>query len=419
MRAEIVSVGTELLLGQTVDTNATKLGEVFAEFGLIHTHRQTVGDNAVRLTEALRLALSRSDLVVTIGGLGPTEDDLTRDGIAEALAESLVIDEDVASHLKNLFKSRNIPWTESQLRQAQRPPCAAPIPNPNGSAPGLICRKDGKVVVALPGPPNEFNPMVDGPLRSLLQEMGDGMIISSRFLRVVGIGEAALEAKIFDLLSLPDVTVAPYAKVGEVHLRLTTRAESEAAAESPLRQVEDQIRERLGDAIYATGNLTLPGWIVQELSRHKATVSVAESCTGGLLGAQLSSIDGSSAAFSGGIIAYLPTVKEDKLGVSRHTIECPDHGSVSARCAEEMAGGVRHSFGTTIGVSITGVAGAQPIVENGVEKPSGLVFIGVAGPTGTGSHRHFFPGNRETIRKRSVQMALVSLRMKILEVLGS
>ncbi len=234
MRAETVSVGTEILLGQIADTNAVELGRVFAECGIAHTHRQTVGDNLERLTDSLRLALSRADIVVTIGGLGPTDDDLTRDGIAAALEDPLILDAAVESRLRSLFERRRLVWLDSQIRQAYRPSCGDVIENPNGTAPGLVCRKDGKTVIAMPGPKPEFVPMLEGPVKEILVGLGGGGVIRSRIVRIAGMGESLVEDRLRDLMKQDDPTVAPYAKIGEVHLRLTAKRTSASEADADL-----------------------------------------------------------------------------------------------------------------------------------------------------------------------------------------
>ncbi len=401
MIAEIVSVGTELLLGQITDSNAQRLGVLFAECGIDHYHRQTVGDNLTRLTEALNLALSRSSIVITIGGLGPTEDDLTRDGIAAALEDELVVDDGVAKLLKEIFRRRGLPWTETQLRQAMRPRCGEPIANPNGTAPGLICRKDGKVVVALPGPPQELIPMIEGPVRTLLLELGGGGMLVSRTARICGLGEAFVEERIRDLIHASDPTVAPYAKPTELHLRITTRARSQPEGESRIQGVIDELTKRLGAYLYGFDATTLEMALVEGLALRKETVATAESCTGGLIAGRITSAPGSSDIFPGGIVSYANEVKSRDLGVQEATLAA--HGAVSRETAAEMAVGARSHFGTTYGLSVTGIAGPGGGSD---EKPVGLVYIGLATATGVEVQRHQFRGTRTIIRERSAQAAL-------------
>ncbi|HZH98872.1 MAG TPA: competence/damage-inducible protein A, partial [Fimbriimonadaceae bacterium] len=397
-------------LGQIADTNAQELGKLFPELGIRHLHRQTVGDNLERLTEALRLALSRSDLVVTIGGLGPTEDDLTRDGIAAALGEEMELDKAIESDLQRFFAERNIAWVSSQSRQAMRPPSCRAIPNPNGTAPGLVCEKDGKIVIAMPGPKGEFVPMMNGPVREFLQGLVSDGVIHSRILRVCGMGESAVEERVRHLMHGSNPSVAPYAHVGEVHLRLTASAGSTQEADGLLDPLEEQIRSALEGAVYGTGDTALEMALTRELEDRKKTVSVAESITGGGLGQRFSGVPGSSGVFIGGMITYTPEMKQSLLGISKELLE--EHGPVSAECARAMASAAREKTGATYGISLTGNAGPTSDVDG---KPVGLVFVAVAGPAGVEVREHHFRGQREDIRRRSSQAALVLLREVLLQ----
>jgi len=409
MTAEIVAVGTELLLGDTVDTNSAELGKVLAQLGVSHTARQTVGDNVERLEKALRLALSRSDVVFTIGGLGPTQDDITREGIAAALDDETVLDDQVLQGIKSKLSTRGVPFVPSQMRQAYRPVCAETIENDNGTAPGLVCRKDGKIVIALPGPSLEFMPMLEGPVRRLLAEIGGGAVIHSRTLKIVGMGESMVEQKLGELTAGDRPTVAPYAKPGEVHLRLTAKASSVVEASEIIAPVEARIRKRLGDAVFGGDEDTLEAVVLQLLRDRAERLAVAESCTGGGLSARITSVPGSSDVFEGGVVSYSDHVKTSLLGVRAETLD--RHGAVSDQCATEMAEGARQATGADWGVSITGVAGPD---GGTADKPVGLVYIGVSGPDGTVVERHGFPGTREGVRNRSVQQALTALRARLM-----
>lgn len=404
MKAEIVSVGTELLLGQIVDSNAAILGELFAECGVEHSHRQTVGDNLPRLESALRLALSRSDLVVTIGGLGPTEDDLTRDGIAAALGVPLEEDPALIHRLQEIFAQRNLPWVDSLRRQAMRPPDSEVIDNPNGTAVGLICRAGDRFIVALPGPRSELLPMVRGRVRELLATLGGGQTIVSRILRVAGIGESAVEAALGGLMQGTNPTVAPYAKTAEVHLRLTAKAGSAEAAHALIDPLAAEVRKRLGRAVYGEGETTLEHAMVDELRAAGLTLGTAESLTGGLLAQRLTSVPGVSDCFAGGFVTYAPEAKVRLLGVRQETIA--ELGTVSSACAMEMAQGARERLGCDVAISLTGEAGPEPAED----KPVGLVFIGLANGSEVIVHEHRFRGSRDDIRLRATQWALVHLR---------
>lgn len=412
MRAEVISVGTELLLGQTVDTNSAYIGVVLAELGVDHTHRQTVGDNFDRLVSAIELALSRAEIVITIGGLGPTQDDLTRDGIASALNDKLIRDESTVEHLKNEYGRRGLKLVESQFRQADRPTCGKPIPNSNGTAPGLICTKESKYVIALPGPPRELIPMLDGPVREFILSLNPGQQLFSRTLRVAGIGEGTLCEILADLMDGAKTTLSPYAKTGEVHLRASTKAGSQSEANVRLDAVEMEVRSRIGDKLYAVGDESLEEWIVSKLTQRSETVSTAESCTGGLLAGRFTSVNGSSAVFETGFVTYSASAKEKLVGVSPESIA--KFGTVSLQVAQELAIGARTRSGATYGIGITGVAGAEPLIEPPEPKPSGLVYIGITTPTQTIVHTLHYRGSRELIRERAVIAALIEFRNVLL-----
>lgn len=402
MRAETVTVGTEILLGQTVDSNAARLGQVLADCGVDHYHRQAVGDNVGRIAEAIQLALSRADLVVTIGGLGPTEDDATREGVAKATGLPLVEHAETLANLEELFRTRNLTWLESQARQAHLPRGSEPIPNPNGTAPGLwLPLADGKVVSCLPGPPREFNPMVETWLRDRLASLGHPPLVSIT-VRVTGIGESLVEEKLRDMLDNPLATVATYAKTAEVHVRVAAKGLSAA------QTMAEAVRDRLGSSVYALGASTLPEVVVARLRDRRETLAVAESCTGGLLGGAVTSVAGSSDVFLGGFLTYSNELKASLLGVAQSTLE--RHGAVSEECAVEMAQGARRATGSDWAISVTGVAGPGGGSE---EKPVGLVWIALASPGGCVAHRSVLPGNRETTRERAVARALNLLRLAL------
>jgi nicotinamide-nucleotide amidase len=409
MNAEIISVGTELLLGQILDTHAPAMARILADCGISCTHRQTVGDNRERLLQVLQQALGRADIVVTIGGLGPTADDLTRDAIASALGDELRRDHDMEEKLRNIFRLRNLTWVDSNLRQAECPTCGEFIDNPNGTAPGLICQKDGKHVIALPGPRPEFVPMAEGPVREYLMHLQPGQVIHSRTLRVCGMGESAVEDRIADLLESSNPTVAPYAHTAEVHLRLTARAESREAADRLIDPLHHAIAERLGNAIYGTDETTLEEAVVQLLSKSNLTTAVAESMTGGGLGERLTNVAGAGDAFLGGVITYDVSVKTKLLDVDQELVK--EFGPVSSQCAEAMAVNVREKVGANFGISITGNAGPTSDVDG---KPVGLTFIGIAGADKVGASEFRFRGSREQIRARATQAALVLLRENLL-----
>ncbi|GIV04772.1 MAG: putative competence-damage inducible protein [Fimbriimonadales bacterium] len=401
MTVEIVSIGTELLLGQIVDTNAAWLSARLAEVGVEVYRRTTVGDNLTRIVTALREALERADGVIAIGGLGPTDDDLTREAFANIMGEPLVLDAGEAERLKAFFAARGRAITERQLRQAMRPASAQPIPNPNGTAPGLYAEWNGKLMFALPGPPNEFVPMATDAVLPRLAERTGGRVIRSRVVRLCGIGESDAEAQLSDLILSENPTLAPLAKLGEVHFRITARADSPDVAEQMIAQMEHAVRERLGAFIFGVDETTLEQAVVQRLIEAGQSLAVAESCTGGLLGHRITSVPGSSEVFLGGVISYSNSLKEALLGVPRRVLET--HGAVSEPTARAMAEGVRERLGSWWGIGITGIAGPSGGTP---DKPVGLVYISISDPTATVVKSQVFPGDRATVKYRATQYAL-------------
>jgi len=410
MTAEIVSVGTELLLGQIIDTHAPVMARILADCGIGCTRRTTIGDNWDRLVGALKESLQRADVLITIGGLGPTVDDLTRDAIAAALDDTLEEVPDIREKLERFFSRRNIPWNPSIARQAQKPTSATLIDNPHGTAPGLKCEKNGKVVLALPGPKGEFDPMAHGPVREILGRLQGDRVIHSRTLRITGMGESTVEGLLKDLMDSESPTVAPYAHTGEVHLRLTARAESREAADRIIDPMDAEIRSRLGNHVFGADDHRLEDAVIHLLERSGKTVAVSESMTGGELGGRLTSVPGASNVFKGGAIAYTLSAKELLSGVPGDTVL--QHGPVSEEVAVAMAEGIRSSLNTDYGVAITGNAG--PGVDSD-DKPVGLVFVALAWEGGGKVDRSQFRGVREDIRRRATQTALGMLRNHVLE----
>lgn len=407
MVAEIVSVGTELLLGQITDTNAALLGRTLAGLGINLYFKSTVGDNEGRIIDTLRRARSRADLILTTGGLGPTEDDLTKECIAAVFEEELVIDEPSLRRLEAFFSRRGVPMPERNRKQALIYRNGWVLPNPNGTAPGAVLEKDGKLVISLPGPPNEMTPMLENHVVPLLLERLSGrrQHLVTRVFRFIGIGESAVEEVVQDLITGSNPTLAPLAHTGEVHLRAAARAPSVEEAEALLAPLEAELRRRLGEYLYGTDAVTLEEAVLELLRGRGETVAVAESCTGGELGARLTSVPGSSAVFLGGVISYSNEAKRDLLGVPWELIE--RSGAVSQPVAEAMARGVRERLRSTYALSITGIAGPE---GGTAEKPVGLVYVGLSAPAETRAVEHRFIGIREDIRRRSTQAALQLLR---------
>lgn len=409
MRAEIISVGTELLLGQIVDTNVAYLSRMLSSIGIDIYYRSTVGDNAARLADTLKTALSRSDIVITIGGLGPTEDDLTKQTIADTLGDEMVMDPESEAKIRAFFERRGLPIAESNLKQALGPKHGEVLPNDVGTAPGALFEKNGKIVMALPGPPGEMIPMVDRHVTPILSERAASIsgrsVIKSRVLRVCGIGESAAEQKVKDLLASGNPSLAPYAKGGEVHFRVTAKASSEDEAERLIAGLESRVCERLGDLIYGIDEETLESVVVRMLIERKLTLGLAESCTGGIVANRITNVPGSSEAFLGGIVAYANEAKMKFLGVPEETLRA--HGAVSPETADAMAEGAARNIGTDIALGITGVAGPG---GGSAEKPVGLVYIALKTPSGVEVTKNMYGGSREDIKMRASQTALNILR---------
>ena len=413
MRAEILCVGSELLLGQITDTNAVYIAQELARAGVDLYRKQTVGDNLDRITDCIQGALSRADVLVITGGLGPTTDDLTREAIAKALGVELEFHEELAATLRGFFKNRDIQMVETFLRQAYVPAGARAFDNPAGTAPGVLWDKDGKLIFAVPGVPKEMRAMMQGTIIPTLLEKSGGTrkIIVSRVLRTFGVGESGLADEVEDILtSATNPTVAPLIFGNtEVHLRMTAKATNEAEATQLLDAMEDRLRERVGRHIFGRDDQHLPQVLVDMLSARASTVSVAESLTGGWLGSSLTEATGCSAVFLGGVIAYSPFIKEEVLGVSAADVE--KYSVVSEQIAAQMATGVQKAMNSTYGLSTTGEAGPDPATAH----PVGTVYIGLAHPGGVNVEKKQFHGDRESIRKRAALAALDILRRWILE----
>lgn len=411
MIVELISVGTELLLGNIVNTNAAYLAEQCAALGLSCYYQSVVGDNAQRLGAVLRSALERSDIVILSGGLGPTTDDLTKETAAEVMAMPLVMDAHSLKRIESFFAARGLEMTENNKKQALIPQGAMVLDNDNGTAPGLILKKEGKHVILLPGPPNELVPMFEKSVREYLDLLEPG-IIYSRTVKICGIGESKAADMIQDLIDgQTNPTVAPYAKTGEVHLRVTARAEDEKEARQLVKPVVKELKNRFGSDIYATeGEVTLEKAVVDLLLANELTVSAIESCTGGLLSARLINIPGVSEVFKSGYITYSNKAKRKLVGVKKSTLH--KYGAVSEQVAKEMANGSAMLTKSDVTVSVTGIAGPD---GGTVQKPVGLVYIGCCVRGKTVVKEYHFMGSREKIRDAAVSAALTLMRHCILE----
>ena len=366
---EILSVGTEILLGDILNTNSRFLSVELAKLGISVLRHTTVGDNAERLSAALRTALDRSDIVIATGGLGPTQDDITRDVCCSVMGFELEYSPEIGEGIRKYFASKSIEMPESNLRQAYVPVGGTVFENHHGTAPGLGLKKGGKCVVILPGPPYEMAPMYKESVVPYLAEYSEGAIVSHT-VRTMGIGESAMAEKVADLIEGSNPTVAPYAKKGEALLRVTAKAETESKAEELCRPVIDEIISRLGGVVYGIDSENIEQRVVELLKENKMTVATAESCTAGYIPKRLTDIPGASEVFGCGIISYSNEIKQQLLGVKKETLD--RFGAVSEQTAREMAAGVRRVSGADIGISVTGIAGPG---SDGTDKPVGLCFI--------------------------------------------
>lgn len=415
MKAEIIAVGTELLLGQIVNTNAQYLSQQCAALGIDIYFQTVVGDNEGRLRQALDTARQRADLIICTGGLGPTKDDLTKDVLAAFTGKELIMHEPSLDKIKSMFRDRGLAMAESNARQALMLTDSDPLINDNGLAVGVALTHEGTHYMLLPGPPREMKFMFDTYGTSWLSRLADGRgALYSRMLKFAGIGESALEKELLDLIEAQqDPTIAPYAKEGEVTVRLTTRAATEEEANSKLKPVEEEIRRRLGKHLYATEDKPIEQIIYEQLKERGMTLSAAESCTGGLISDLITSVPDSSSVFSGSIVSYTNAVKETILQVPAGLLEGPEApGAISKETAEAMAGKVRELLGTDYALSVTGIAG--PGSAEG--KPVGLVYIGLAErgkPTTVVEGR--YSGTRELIKLRAAKAALYLLWQRLQE----
>lgn len=412
MIAELISIGTELLLGNIVNTNTRYLAEKCAVLGLTMYHQVTVGDNAVRLAEAFRTALNRSDVVILTGGLGPTEDDITKEVCAEVMGFSLVEDPHTRALIESYFQNniyKEIP--ENNWKQALVPEGALVLDNDNGMAPGLIMEKNGKRAILLPGPPGELYPLFEKKVVPYLKKLQPEVILS-QMIKICGYGESQVEDKLLDLIdSQTNPTIATYAKTGEVHLRITAKAKEEDQAKKLLKPVVKEIKNRFGDAVYTTKeDETLEEAVVRLLEKYGLTVTTAESCTGGLLAGRLVNVPGASEVFREGFITYSNKAKRRRLDVSKSTLK--KYGAVSEQTAREMAAGGVFAADADVCIAITGIAGPDGGTE---EKPVGLVYLACYMKDAVQVECCHFKGNREKIREQSVVRALDLLRRSILK----
>ena len=410
MVVELISVGTELLLGNIVNTNTQYLAEKCALLGLSMYHQVTVGDNRERLSEAIQTGLKRADVLILTGGLGPTEDDLTKEVCAEVMGFELALDLRTKARIEAYFKNniyKEIP--DNNWKQAIVPRGALILDNSNGTAPGLIMEKSGKTAILLPGPPEELKPLFMEQVFPYLKKR-QPEVIHSQMIKLCGYGESQVEDKLLDLIdSQTNPTIATYAKTAEVHLRVTAKAADEEKAKSILKPVVKEIKNRFGDAVYTTKEEeTLEMAVVRLLKKYKLTVTTAESCTGGMIASRLVNVPGVSEVFKEGFVTYSNKAKRKALDVSKSTLK--KHGAVSEQTAKEMATGGVFATDADACIAVTGVAGPDPEEE----KPVGLVYIACYMKDKVKVEKYNFKGNRAKIREQATVKALDLLRRSIL-----
>ncbi len=409
MRAEIISVGTEILLGDVIDTNASYIAQKLILFGIDLFRKTVVGDNKKRLVRVLRECLKRVDLIIITGGLGPTEDDITKEVVSELMGQELIFSERIAQQIKKKFPHRQIP-EKTVVKQALIPSSAKIISNNVGTAPGIIFEEKNKIVILLPGVPSEMKEMMqDGVVPYLADRVKNKDIIRSRVLKILGIGESEVEEKIPpSLLHCSNPTLGLLAKEGEVHIRITAKFPPKIV-DDKIKQVEDDLRDELGDYVYGVNEQSLEGIVAFWLKKKKLTIAVAESCTGGLISHRLTNIAGSSNYFCCGIASYSNQAKIDLLGVDESLIK--GKGAVSLEVAEKMALGAMVSANTDLGLGISGIAGPTGATN---KKPVGLVYIALSSQTEQIIRKFVFSGDRERIKWRASQAALNMLRKYLL-----
>ncbi|MBU5306444.1 competence/damage-inducible protein A [Clostridioides mangenotii] len=418
MKAEIISVGTELLLGDIVNTNSQYIAKELASIGIEVYHQSTVGDNVDRLYECLKESLERSDVVITTGGLGPTTDDLTKEVAAKYFGQELKLHEPSWEYIKSLIESRGKKVAPNNKKQAYFPESAIVLKNNNGTAPGAVLKQDSKAIIVLPGPPREMVAMFNESVMPYLKQFTEDKLIS-KTLRLYGIGESDLELEILDIINeQSNPTVALYAKEMEVTIRITAKEKDEEEAVRLIKPVEDKIRERVGQFVYTNDDIytgesknVLEGVAAKLLVEKDLKIAVAESCTGGMVSSVLIDYPGISSVFVEGCVTYSNEAKMKRLGVKEETLD--KFGAVSEETAIEMAEGVAKGLNADIGISTTGIAGPGGGSE---EKPVGLVYTAITIKGKTKVYKDIYSGDRQKIRTRVTRDILNNLRIELLKL---
>ena len=406
MRAEIIAIGSELLTPYRLDTNSLFLTDGLNQVGIRVVHKAVVGDSLDDMRASFRQALDRADLIVACGGLGPTDDDRTREAVADLLGRKLELNESVLRHIQELFRRFGRVMPEINRRQAMVPEGATVIPNPRGSAPGLWIEASGHIVILLPGVPSELRAMFDQEVRPLLTRLGHDERLFTRDLRITGLPESEVEQRVSPLYALyPDTETTILASPPGIQLHPRVWSHDPAKANQILDEMVKRMALALGEHLYSTNGEAMEEVVARMLTENRATIAVAESCTGGLLAERLTNIPGSSSYFLGGVVCYSNELKSALVDVPAELIE--SKGAVSPEVALALAEGIRKRTGATIGVGVTGIAGPGGGTP---EKPVGLVHIGIADERGPRERRFQFPGDRERIRMHASQTALDSVR---------
>ncbi len=405
MNAEIVSIGTEILLGEIVDTNSAYIAERLPALGIDVYYKHVVGDNLNRLSEVIGRARERADIVITTGGLGPTEDDLTREAIAHLHGEQTAVDPDLETWLRDLYKRRGNVMPERNIKQTWLIPSARSINNPRGTAPGWWAERDGKIVIAMPGPPSEMTRMWEEEVAPQLAKLSTGTILIKRTIKTAGMGESNVDEAISHLLKGNNPSIGLYARADGVHVRMGAKAATAEEARALIEPVEAEIRQILAPHVWGTDDDTFESVVGEALAERGLTLAAMESCTGGLLSDTITNVPGSSRYFRGGIVSYATEIKE-MMGVDPAIIA--EHGVVSAETAAAMAAAVRQRLDADIGVGITGVAGPDP--QDGV--PVGQVYIALDGGENFPPQALAFQFNqsRTAIKRRAVTQSIMLLR---------
>lgn len=405
MKAEIIAIGTEILLGDIINSNAQYLAQELAALGIDMYYQQVVGDNEIRVMHAFDEAYSRSDIIITTGGLGPTDDDITKEVAAKYFNKELIKDENSTKKIEDYFKFRERAMTQNNLKQGLIPEGATVINNNNGTAPGVIIEDDNKIMIILPGPPKEMKPMFEESVKPYLQEKSDSILVS-RVVKILGIGESAVAEEIKDLIDAQtNPTIAPYAKDVGVMLRITAKAETKDEALKLIEPIEEEIKNRLGDNVYATEDINIEEVVARLLIEKKLTISTAESCTGGMIASYLINYPGISEVFLEGAVTYSNEAKHNRLGVNNDILN--KYGAVSEETAREMAIGIAKTANTDVSIVTTGIAGPE---GGTLEKPVGLVFIGVYVQGKVTIQKCLFKGDRNKVRLQATITGLDMLR---------